>query len=159
MNAHKHSLKSHDHTDCIQSALTKAEALSRDRKLRFTPLRRRVLELIWQNHQPVGAYELLKQLDAEEGCPAPPTIYRALDFLLEQGFIHRINALNAFLGCSQPDHLHEGHMLICHCCKNATEVTDDTITTSIQKVVKKQEFLLQRQWLEVVGLCKECQTE
>lgn len=85
----------HHHATCIEDALATAEKLCSERKQRFTPLRRRVLELVWQSHRPVGAYEILRQLTAEEGCPAPPTVYRALDFLLDQGFIHRINALNA----------------------------------------------------------------
>ena len=96
-----------------------AERLCSERGLRFTPLRRRVLELVWSSHKPVGAYALLDALRNEALGSAPPTVYRALDFLIEQGFIHRIERMNAFVGCSHPGEAHRGFFLICGACGNA----------------------------------------
>lgn len=150
------NVSQHDHQGCIASAMAKAEQISKQRILRFTPLRRRVLELVWQSHRPIGAYELLGELKAEEGCPAPPTIYRALDFLLEQGFIHRINALNAFVGCPHAEHQHQGQMFICEICQNVTEVTDLQIESAVKAAAGAEGFSVNRQWLEVVGVCQNC---
>ena len=76
------SHSAHDHDACIADALSRADALCRQQGLRLTAIRRRVLELIWANHQPTKAYDLLAQINAERGNAAPPTVYRALDFLL-----------------------------------------------------------------------------
>ncbi|NIN34158.1 MAG: transcriptional repressor, partial [Gammaproteobacteria bacterium] len=72
------------------------------RDVRLTPLRRRVLQLVWRSHEPVKAYDLLQILQSEKKGAAPPTIYRALDFLQEQGFVHKLESLNAYIGCSGP---------------------------------------------------------
>ena len=93
-----------------------------EKDLRFTPLRQRVLELVWSSHKPVGAYALLDQLRDEDLGSAPPTIYRALDFLIEHGLIHRIERMNAFIGCSHPGEAHRGFFLICGECGNAEEL-------------------------------------
>ena len=91
----------HDHKHCVEDALAAAERLCAAKDLRFTPLRRRVLELVWSSHKPVGAYALLDKLRNEDLGSAPPTVYRALDFLIENGLIHRIERMNAFIGCSR----------------------------------------------------------
>ena len=105
--------RGHDHEHCIEDAVSAAEKLCAAKGLRFTPLRRRVLELVWSGHKPVGAYALLDQLRDEDLGSAPPTIYRALDFLIEHGLIHRIERMNAFIGCSHPGEAHRGFFLIC----------------------------------------------
>ncbi|MHA1109066.1 MAG: transcriptional repressor, partial [Alphaproteobacteria bacterium] len=86
----------HDHKRCIAEALAAAEEICARQSVKLTDLRRRVLELIWDRHEPVRAYDLLDQLRAGRRSAAPPTIYRALDFLLEAGLIHRIESLNAY---------------------------------------------------------------
>ena len=93
----------HDHRRCVADALDKAEALCSDRGARLTKLRCRVLELVWNSHAPIGAYDVLRRLSQEHQSAAPPTVYRALDFLLEQGLIHRIESLNAYIGCPVPE--------------------------------------------------------
>lgn len=100
----------HDHMSCIAEALQRAVALCESRGTQLTELRRRVLELVWSSHEPIGAYRILEQLDrplpgqmrGKARRAAPPTVYRALDFLIEQGLVHRIESLNAFVGCDQP---------------------------------------------------------
>ena len=106
----------HDHRHCLKDALDRAAALCRDRGVRLTPIRRRVLELVWSGHRPLGAYDILDALQAERRGAAPPTVYRALDFLREQGLVHRIESRNSFVGCPDPDTPHGGQFLICRTC-------------------------------------------
>ena len=89
---------------------------ARERGVRLTPLRRRVLELVWGSHRAVKAYDLLAALGDAVGAAKPPTVYRALEFLMAQGLVHRIDSLNAFVGCPQPDHRHSAQFLICGGC-------------------------------------------
>ncbi len=103
----------HDHGHCVATALDAAASLCQRRRARLTPLRRRVLELVWRSHEPQGAYDILDTLGERGRRAAPPTVYRALDFLLGQGLIHRIESLNAFVGCRDPDTPHAGQFLIC----------------------------------------------
>ena len=94
---------SHDHAQCIDAALDKAADLCSRRGARLTKLRRRVLELVWQGHAAVKAYDLLGALDRGAGAAKPPTVYRALDFLIAHGLVHRLESLNAFVGCPAPE--------------------------------------------------------
>lgn len=88
---------------------------------------------------------------------APPTVYRTLDFLLEQGLIHRINALNAFVGCPSPKHQHQNHFLICRQCGVAVEMDNPLLVEEIQRSAQAAGFSVQTQSLEVMGLCPSCQ--
>ena len=114
--------RGHDHHRCVADALAEAERLCVDRDVRLTELRKRVLELIWGSHAPVGAYAIMDLLRAEGRNAMPPTVYRALDFLLEQGLIHRIASLNAYIGCSHPADTHAMQYLICKRCGTGNKV-------------------------------------
>ena len=103
----------HRHSECVSDALAAAEQHCREKGNRLTPLRRRVLELVWTNHEPVKAYDVLSDLQADRARAAPPTVYRALDFLQEVGLVHRIESLNAFVGCGDPHRKHLGQFFIC----------------------------------------------
>ncbi len=149
----------HDHSHCIHDALATAERLCSESGARLTPLRRRVLELVWDSHRPLGAYELLNQLTAEGHKPAPPTIYRALEFLLEQKLIHRIASRNAFVGCSHPGAAHGGYFLLCDACGNAEEIADTRgLASAVDKAALAAAFQIHSQTLELTGLCRYCQT-
>jgi Fur family zinc uptake transcriptional regulator len=148
--------RSHDHKHCIDDAVAAAEKLCAARGLRFTPLRRRVLELVWSGHKPVGAYALLDQLRDEDLGSAPPTIYRALDFLIEHGLIHRIERMNAFIGCSHPGEVHRGFFLICGECGNAEELESTTVADSIAASASRRGFTARDMTLEVTGTCADC---
>jgi len=89
----------HDHASCVAAAVATAEKLCQERGLRFTSIRCRVLELVWGSHKPIGAYDILEVLGKESESAAPPTVYRALEFLIEAGLVHRLDSLNAFIGC------------------------------------------------------------
>lgn len=148
----------HDHHHCISDALAAARQLCLSRGVRLTDLRLQVLELIWQNHKPLGAYTLMEMLaKANTRRVAPPTVYRALDFLLEQGLIHRINVLNAFIGCPSPAIKHQSHFLICRACGIAVELDQPALSEQILKVAHQAGFVVESQALEISGLCSNCQ--
>lgn len=148
----------HGHQQCIEDALAMAQQLCEQEKLRLTPLRKHVLELVWQSHQPLGAYDILAQLETEDGRPAaPPTVYRALDFLLEHGLIHRIASLNAFIGCAYPQQTHQAQFLICRLCKLAQELPHSAIDAAIAAEAEQAGFQVEGQIIEVFGLCAPCQ--
>jgi Fur family zinc uptake transcriptional regulator len=146
----------HDHAACVGRALGDAEALCAARGERLTALRRRVLELVWGSHKPVGAYALLDQLRDEDLGSAPPTVYRALDFLIENGLIHRIERMNAFVGCSHPGEAHRGFFLICGECGNAQELQGDGLAESIASSAGRRGFAAREMTLEVTGTCADC---
>lgn len=150
----------HNHDHCIDDALTAAREICDSRGARLTDLRLQVLELIWQNHKPLGAYDLMDMLaKISTRRVAPPTVYRALDFLLEHKLIHRINALNAFVGCPSPQYIHQNHFLICRLCGVAVELNNSVLSEDIVNHAKKSGFSVESQSLEVMGLCPNCQSE
>lgn len=148
----------HDHSQCVSSALADADALCAQQGVRLTALRRRVLELVWHSHKPLGAYDILAVLSETDGRrAAPPTVYRALDFLLENGLVHRIASLNAFVGCSHPEQPHQGQFLICRQCHAAIELDQDDISAAILHSAASVGFSVESQTVEIVGLCASCQ--
>ncbi|KPX03033.1 Fur family transcriptional regulator [Pseudomonas savastanoi] len=147
----------HDHSHCVHSALAEADALCAKQGLRLTTLRRRVLELVWQSHKPLGAYDILAVLSDEDGRrAAPPTVYRALDFLLENGLVHRIASLNAFTGCNHPTHAHQGQFLICRLCHAAIELQHPAISNAVIDAAAGVGFAVEDQTVEIVGVCAGC---
>lgn len=148
---------SHDHQNCIDTALERAEAVCSERKLRLTPLRRSVLELVWGGHEPVGAYELLASLAAQGRSASPPTVYRALDFLMEAGLVHRLDSLNAYVGCETPGERHQSAFLICRGCRNVTEIGMASVQREIELAAAESGFKTENHMLEVQGLCQACE--
>lgn len=150
--------RGHDHGSCVADALARAERLCSNRGTRLTDLRRRVLELVWSSHEPVGAYRLLELLDRETGGrrAAPPTVYRALDFLMEQGLVHRIESLNAFVGCDQPHADHAGQFLICARCGASLELNDPGIAEALSACADRLGFQVERPTVEIKGTCPNC---
>ncbi len=148
----------HDHEDCVVQAMGTAEQVCRQRGLRFTKLRRRVLELVWTSHKPVGAYDILDSLGNDGKRAAPPTVYRALDFLIDAGLVHRLDSLNAFVGCPDPDASHTGQFLICRQCRSVAELDDADINALVEKKAANLGFTAVHQMLEIQGLCQDCRS-
>ena len=148
---------SHDHRHCVVTALDAAAGLCERQGVRLTALRRRVLELVWRGHQPRGAYDILEELHREGRHAAPPTVYRALEFLRLHGLIHRIESLNAFIGCIAPNEPHSGHFMICNDCGGAAEVNDEAIGDALRRSASRSGFVIERQIIELRGLCPSCQ--
>jgi len=130
-----------------------------ERGLRLTPLRLRVLELVAAARKPVKAYDLLDRLKDGPGMSAPPTVYRALDFLLENGFIHKLESINSFVGCHHPGEAHQVPFLICDACSNAVEICDDRVSKLLTAQARERGFTTSGQTLEVHGLCANCVDE
>lgn len=133
------------------------ERLCELRGLRLTPLRANALRLIADAGRPVKAYDLLDQMKATHEAAAPPTVYRALDFLLEHGFIHKLSSINAYVGCHHPGAAqHAVPFLICDRCQSATELEDERIVELLDARARATGFVPQAQTLEVHGLCADC---
>ncbi len=146
-----------------ETALREAEAACLRRGATLTPLRRQVLELVLDSEAPVGAYALLDRLKASRPGAAPPTVYRALDFLLENGLVHKLERLNAYVGCTDAGHAH-GHdhhhhphqFLICRTCGATTEITDHAVTHAIDAAARRAGFALAQATVEIEGTCARC---
>ncbi|MEH6576249.1 MAG: Fur family transcriptional regulator [Amphritea sp.] len=146
----------HDHNHCISSAMLEAQSVCKGNGQRLTKIRELVLQLIWQSHKPLGAYDLLPAI-AEAGFnSAPPTVYRALDFLQEQGLVHRLASLNAFIGCSHPGEHHNGYFLICKDCGITVELASEEIQQSISRCATRQGFAVEQENVEILGCCTNC---
>lgn len=136
-------------------ALAMAETVALRRGLRLTSLRHYVLEMLLASGKPLGAYELLAALAREDdpAKPSPPTVYRALDFLIGQGFVHRLASRNAFLGCVTPGVPHRPQFLICRGCGRADERTDEKLERALDAAAG---FRVEEEYVELCGLCEEC---
>lgn len=145
---------SHDHKTCIKGGLAKADALCADRGLRMTSTRRRVLEILLAQHKAVGAYDILKVLEDEGLGSKPPTVYRALEFLVSNGFVHKIEILNAFVACLHHDNAHNPVFLVCRPCG---AVMETEMPGHLTKAAAAQGFKIEHTVMEATGLCPECQ--
>ena len=141
----------------LAEILQHAETLCKQREVRLTPQRSKVLELVCAADGPIGAYEILDRLRQTIGNPAPPTVYRALDFLLEQGLIHKLESLHAYVGCSHPDHPHASQFLICSDCGDVREIESSGIADSLRQAQKNTGFKAKRPVVELLGTCARCQ--
>lgn len=129
------------------------------RGLRLTPIRARVLGYIADAGGPIKAYDLLDRVREGEGpgAAAPPTVYRALDFLLANGFIHKLQSVNAFVACHHPSTAqHSVPFLICDNCHSAVELEDELVVKALDERARALGFVPQAQTLEVHGLCAAC---
>jgi Fur family zinc uptake transcriptional regulator len=146
----------HDHNDCRKMAINEAKKLCETRQVRLTPVRERVLSLLWAAHEPMRAYDILEKLGAEGFGSQPPVVYRALDFLIQHGLAHKIECLNAYLACDQPGAEHGAKFLICTSCNRVAEFDDQAIAKALHKVADGSGFSIGRATLEVEGLCPDC---
>ncbi len=151
-------LATHDHRLCIEQAIKTASELCVKRSLKLTAVRRRILEIVWRAHLPIGAYSILAELSKEREKAAPPTVYRALEFLMEAGLVHRIDSLNAFIGCDAPQRAHIAQFLVCRQCHQVTELDDPAINLLLQEKSRALGFHIELTSLEIKGLCNHCAT-
>ena len=144
------------HNKQLTHVLERAEALCGERGVRLTDQRRTVLQLLCVSDKPLSAYELLDRMRGSVKNPAPPTVYRALDFLLEQGLAHKLESIHAYIGCSHPDHPHASQFLICADCGEVEEVEDPAIESSLEAAGKAAGFRTERPVVELLGTCAHC---
>jgi Fur family zinc uptake transcriptional regulator len=140
----------------VNRVLKRAEALCRERGVRLTEQRKTVLRLLCVSDKPLSAYELLDRMRGVVKNPAPPTVYRALDFLLEQGLVHKLESLHAYVGCTHPDHPHASQFLICDNCGEVAEVEDASLARSLKAAGEAIGFRSKRPIVEVLGTCAQC---
>ena len=148
--------ESHLHNECIHSAMSNAEMICTEKGLRLTQLRKRVLELVWESHGPVKAYDILDKLSDDNSSAKPPTVYRSLDFLTENGLVHKLNSLNAYVGCSHPSKRHACYFLICQCCQEVKECCNQILTQAINSTSAENNFKASSITLEIEGTCEHC---
>jgi Fur family zinc uptake transcriptional regulator len=146
----------HDHERCASAAIAHAEAQCAARAQRLTPMRRQVLEALLGSHKPLGAYEIIERL-ADKNRPAPITIYRSLDFLRENGLVHRIESRNAFVACV---HNHGGDdivvFLICERCGSVGEAPGGAAAEALTASSRAAGFLPKSPLIEIAGICSHC---
>jgi Fur family zinc uptake transcriptional regulator len=157
----------HNHNKCFASAISSAENLCEKLGVRLTKSRKRVLEIIWQSHKATKAYDILEILSKEDKSAKPPTVYRALEFLQQHCLVHKIESLNAYVGCAnnvndtifadKTSHALGGQFLICNKCGVVTEFFDEKIYSLVSQNANNHNFKPTLQSLEVHGTCKDCQ--
>ena len=143
----------------LSRSLAKAEAIAKARGSALTPVRRRVLSMILKAGRPVGAYELLAGLRTATGKAMPPTVYRTLDFLIAQGFVHRIESRNAFVACVEAESPHRSQFAICDSCGHTVESMDDDLARKLSRQAAKLGFKIERQIVEMHGTCANCRND
>lgn len=147
----------HDHSLCQKDALESAVNECEKQGLRLTTIRRQVLEIIWAQHNPIGAYDVLQKLQESGHKPAPPTAYRALEFLVSAKLVHRVESLNAYIGCPSPNASHQCQFYICSECGHVAEVNNPDVSAAIAAGAEDLGFTSQQPVIEVHGVCKDCQ--
>lgn len=151
-------------TASVDAQLAQAERSCARRGAQLTELRRQVLRLILEAEGPVGAYALLDRLKADRPGAAPPTVYRALEFLQDHGLVHKVERLNAYIGCTDAGHAHahgaeHGHahqFLICRSCGTTVELTDPEVERAVQAAAARAGFAAARATVEIEGVCARC---
>ena len=148
----------HDHNRCTADAMDHAERVCERRAQKFTPIRRQVLQALLSSHRPLGAYEVIDELAKSMPRPAPITVYRALDFLMENGLVHRIESRNAFLACA---HDHDAAamvaFLICERCGSVGEIPAVPVAQSLNAAARATGFAPKLSVVEITGICAHCQ--
>lgn len=147
---------SHDHAHCASDCLARAEELAERSGARLTPVRRRVLEILLEEHKALGAYDVLQRLAAEGFGNQPPVAYRALEFLVDHGLAHRIRRLNAFAACMHPGEEHAPVFLICKHCNSVAETAASHVRAALDKAAETVGFQIERANIEAVGTCPAC---
>jgi Fur family zinc uptake transcriptional regulator len=136
---------------------TQVEEECLSKGLQLTPLRRRVLSILSESGEPLGAYAIIEKLSKLEGKQiAPPTVYRTLEFFEENGFLHKIESRNVFVPCEHPGHAHAGVLLLCDGCGRSQEREDDDVAGAIGRAAAQAGFALVPQMIELHGLCESC---
>lgn len=144
----------HDHAHCVSDALAQADAVCKEKGLQFTKSRRRVLEILLSEHKAMGAYDILAKLSDEGLAAQPPVAYRALDFLVSNGFAHKIEKLSAYIACALPGSDHQPVFLICRTCET---VAEDAQAAPLGGAAKAAGFQIETAVVEAEGLCPDCQ--
>ena len=151
------AFETHNHKHCVSEALEQVEKTCKDAGLRLTPIRKRVLEILLEEHKAMGAYDILDRLRQESRNAQPPVAYRALDFLVNHGFVHKLQNLNAFIACDHPHDPHTPIFMICTDCSAVAEANIGQGRTAIDRAAETVGFQINKRVIEAEGLCPKCQ--
>ena len=149
----------HNHGACMSEALAAAEARCAAGGLRFTPVRRKVLEILLQDHRALGAYSIIDRLREEGFGSQPPVAYRALDFLVANGLAHKIERLNSFIACVHTHHSHTPAFMICRLCDAVAEAQSSPARGALGDAARATGFRIERTVVEASGVCQACADE
>lgn len=148
--------KKHRHSHCVKTALARAEDICKQNNLRLTAIRKKVLELVWQSHKPIKAYDLLALLSTEDFVEKPPTVYRALQFLLDNHMVHRIESCNGYIGCTYDHAEADSKFFICDHCNEVEELHEPKVNQALTDTSKKLGFIPHQFNVEIHGTCARC---
>jgi len=146
----------HDHHHCMAAVLARAETLCRKRALRLTALRKAVLQVVASSHVALGAYDIVEEMARSGSRPAPISVYRALDFLIDQRLVHRLASRNAFVACTADDHRQRMMFLICERCDRIAELPAEAVFGAIDAHAGDAKFDVSHAMIEVAGTCGHC---
>ena len=140
----------------MENSIQQAEQYCQENGLNFTPVRRKVLEILLKKNTAIGAYEILDLLREAGFKNQPPVAYRALEFLVQNGFAHKIEQLNSFIGCMHPGKDHSPAFMICRKCDSVSEEEALTRNFSVSQIASKAGFTVEKAVIEARGLCHSC---
>ena len=140
----------------MEKNIQEAEQYCKENGLNFTPVRRKVLEILLHKNTAIGAYEILDLLREAGFKNQPPVAYRALDFLVQNGFAHKIEQLNSFIGCTHPGKDHSPAFMICRNCDSVSEEEALVRNFSVSQIASKAGFTVEKAVIEARGLCHSC---
>lgn len=146
----------HDHFKCMEDALQALQNHCGAEGLKFTPLRKRVFEILLEEHKALGAYDILARLREEGFSAQPPVAYRHLDFLVTHGFAHKIERLNAFIACTHIGAVHDPAFLICRECRTVSETMSDSSILALHHKASDADFQIEDSVVEAMGTCLDC---
>lgn len=153
------AFRDHNHEQCKNGHMKKIEEICNKNQWNLTAARKRVLEILLEDHHAIGAYTILERLQNNGMKPQPPIVYRALEFLVEHGFAHRIERLNAFIACAFPDKSHHPSFLLCRACENVAETLSANHEDLMNIEANSVHFHVERITLEAEGICSDCQRD
>ena len=137
--------------------IDQVEAACLGRGLQMTVLRREIVGILARADQPLGAYAIIQKLsEAQNRIVAPPTVYRTLDFLVDNGFVVKIESRQAYVACDHIGHAHHGIVFSCRKCGRATEVDSPAIDGDCHAIAETLGFAIERKVIEVEGTCATC---
>ncbi len=152
----KNTFNTHNHKDCISTSLFELEKYCKESNQKLSKVRRKVLEILLESHKALGAYEILDKLKANGFPSQPPVAYRAINFLLQVGFVHKIEKFNSYIACSNPGKFHKPAFLICRKCNLVSETNQKTSNQKIFLEAKNNNFFVENSIIEIIGVCQNC---
>lgn len=150
------AFEQHNHKACMSGTMSDVEAICDANSLRLTAVRRRVLEILLEAHRALGAYDILGRLSDEGLGSQPPVVYRALEFLMEHGFVHKLQRLNAYVACVHPDDEHNPVFMICTKCASVAEADSQKSASALDATAGQMGFRIERIVIEAEGICPAC---